>query len=156
MFYEVAGHTCDLENKYLHRGWWLAPLVLIQTASRIQRVYLFESLSMTFALLNRWHSCVVPHDLWLLTCELLQQSVFWLPVWTSCLTFVLLPSCAHLVQFRTPCRSHPHRICYNSCMVADGIWYSQVCNWSILSFGCTRTLFEVLTGFMAVLLLYFL
>ena len=25
MFFEVAGHIRDLENKFLHRGWWLAP-----------------------------------------------------------------------------------------------------------------------------------
>ena len=118
MFFEVAGHIRDLENKFLHRGWWLAPPSLWSRWLHESSVFVCWSLyQWLLPPPNQWHGCVELRDLWLLICAPPLQSLFWWPVWTSCWTFVQLPSYVHLVWSRKLCQSHPRRISYSSCKV---------------------------------------
>ena len=82
MFFEVAGHIRDLENKFLHRGWWLAPPSFWSRWLHESSVFVCWSLyQWLLPPPNQWHGCVVPRDLWLLICAPPQQSLFWWPMW---------------------------------------------------------------------------
>ena len=157
MFFQVPGHKRDLENKYLHRGWWLMPPLsdpdgFKNQASLLVRIFIDDF-------------CPLPINGMVVLCHIIcdcclmnfiNRVLVWLPVWTSCLTFVLLPSCVRLVWFHKHRRSHPRRISYNSCMVFHIHIHKFVIGLFCPLGVQDHFIYKVLTGFISVWMIYLL